>query len=560
MISQVLTVFKADTSDMKAKLKELTGEEKKLAQAALDGAEARNKSIEMWTKGLAKATVALGAAAAAGAFVVRSIKSVNEEMRLVASVSGVSADRLTDAFGGLVSRMDALRFASQTAHGALKLNQGQMETLAQAAVAFRARGFELEDTLKKLTDAAVKADVGGLKDLGLTVQQGASKAETLRNMMAELNKVIAESGPTARAHTSDVEKLAAEWDNAKQALSRYTVEAIKSIGSIEEVRQRWLDHQWQSFRNLFPDTNWYKGQQNFAEGLKRGIAQAQELEVIEMPELNLSGDIERRRADQQKRAAERARFSAQVAKDLTDDLVKQLEIEANARTTALSSDAFAEKYKSLSASFGAMTAQLAAGTNDQRYTAFQREKRESFLESAFGPIEEFDAYATAFETLSGGVSASMQAWITDSMSVGQAFKKFIGEALSTLSSQMAVEALKHGAYALGSLAFGDVRGAGQHAAAAAAFGFGATAAAVAARTMGKGGTQYGGTSSSAGASAGSGSGASSGGASAGSGESTVINYYIVGDSYAEDSPRMRQRNAERVVSLAEQRTSAGRAE
>lgn len=205
------------------------------------------------------------------------------------------------------------------------------------------------------------------------------------------------------------------------------------------------------------------------------------------------------------------------------------------------------------------------GLDDQLKTLAAIEKlktdrRKSFLESAFGSLDEFNAYKAAFQGLTGGVSAAMQAWITGSMTAGQAIKKFVGEYLSSLSVQLAVEALKHGAYAIASLIPGPTFNPGAasgHAIAAAKFGGAAALAAIAARGMGRGGTQYasGGGSSAAGA-------GGAGGGSLGSAPSqpTTINYYIVGDNHAEDSPRMRQRNAERTVQLAERRTSVGRAE
>ena len=44
--SNVLTKYKADISDHKAKVRELEGEERKLAQARVDGLEKGNKSID----------------------------------------------------------------------------------------------------------------------------------------------------------------------------------------------------------------------------------------------------------------------------------------------------------------------------------------------------------------------------------------------------------------------------------------------------------------------------------------------------------------------------------
>ena len=133
----------------------------------------------------------------------------------------------------------------------------------------------------------------------------------------------------------------------------------------------------------------------------------------------------------------------------------------------------------------------------------------------------------------------MKAWIDGSMSAGQAFKKFIADALEGLASQMLIESLKHAAYALGSLAFGDVRGAAQHGAAAAAFGAGAIAAGFAAKELGAG--QRGG---SAGAGASASAGAAAGASSGPTGPQGGIIVY--GDSMSDDSPRMRQVKAQRM--------------
>jgi hypothetical protein len=181
----------------------------------------------------------------------------------------------------------------------------------------------------------------------------------------------------------------------------------------------------------------------------------------------------------------------------------------------------------------------------QKRLAEQQAQKTNFLESSFGKLEDFNAYATAFETLTGAVSASLDAWIDGSSSAGDAFKKFLGEALKGVASQMAVESLKHAAYAIGSLAFGDVRGAATHGAAAAAFGLGAGAAAVAAKQFGGG---AGAPSAPSGASS-TGSGASGGGSqassgSAGGGDRVIIAY---ASPFAQDNHRSRAREARRIV-------------
>jgi hypothetical protein len=196
-------------------------------------------------------------------------------------------------------------------------------------------------------------------------------------------------------------------------------------------------------------------------------------------------------------------------------------------------------------------------TAGSRYDKFNAGQSQSKLEEMFGPVDEFNVYAEAFNMLGGAVTSAMDAWIDGSMSAGEAVKKFIGQALKGLASQMAIESLKHGAYAIGSLAFGDVRGAGQHAAAAAAFGAGAAAAAVAARSLGGGG---GSGSDQRGAGAGGRGGRGDGGSvntnggrdhrGDGGSESTRPIVMIVGSSFDDLTPRQRRQKAEETFERA----------
>jgi hypothetical protein len=190
--------------------------------------------------------------------------------------------------------------------------------------------------------------------------------------------------------------------------------------------------------------------------------------------------------------------------------------------------------------------------------------KQKFLESAFGSIDEINAHDIAlkglqitFGGLTTAVNSSMQAWISGSMSLGLAIKKGIGDALAGVASQMAIEALKHGAFALGSLAFFDFAGAAKHGAAAAAFGAGAVTAAAAARKLGASVNAEVTAQKEAAAAAkkeerdrerdaerrASGLG--------GSGGQTIVNNTIVyGEHFYSESTRMRQLDAERFVQAA----------
>jgi hypothetical protein len=110
---------------------------------------------------------------------------------------------------------------------------------------------------------------------------------------------------------------------------------------------------------------------------------------------------------------------------------------------------------------------------------------------------------------------------------------------------MAVESLKHAAYSIGSLAFGDVRGAGQHALAAGAFGAASAAAAIGANKLGTTAGAAASASKGGAASAPSGSYASSSG-----GSQNVERTIVIGNGFVDGGPRQRQIYATRLVEAA----------
>lgn len=169
--------------------------------------------------------------------------------------------------------------------------------------------------------------------------------------------------------------------------------------------------------------------------------------------------------------------------------------------------------------------------------------QQSQLAQVFGPLTEFNAYAAAFDTLGGAVGSALGAWIDGSMSAGKAFKAFIAEAVKGIAIQMAMEALKHGAFAIGSLAFGDFKSAALHGQAAGQFALGAAAASIAAKGLN-------GSSGGAPSSAGGYRPVAPSTAAPASGANPSSAVIVVGDPFAYDSPRNQQKIAKRLTSMA----------
>ncbi len=186
----------------------------------------------------------------------------------------------------------------------------------------------------------------------------------------------------------------------------------------------------------------------------------------------------------------------------------------------------------------------AAEMSAAAYDVSMQEKSKNFLEETFGPIDSFNAYAAAFETLTGASSAAFGAWIDGSKSASEAFGEFIKSSLKGVAQQLLAEGIKEGVFALGSLAMGDMKGAALHGAASAKAFVGAGVVGALAKIA------YG-PSGGGGAAGGSSGGSHGGGGSGSSGgdngpRSIVI---VTGNDTTDDTQRMRQIKARRYVEL-----------
>jgi len=138
------------------------------------------------------------------------------------------------------------------------------------------------------------------------------------------------------------------------------------------------------------------------------------------------------------------------------------------------------------------------------------------------------------------VTAGLGAWIDGSKSAGAAMKEALHGFAKQLAGEAALQALRHGAYAIGSLALGDGAAAAKHGIAALKW----TGVAVAASVIGKATNSAG--ASNANAAAGIGGGRGSSGGDRGQTSLTVV----MGDQFAGDSPRYVARKVRRNINNA----------
>ncbi len=641
--SKVTVEFKADTSDLKKGIKDLVGEERKLAEAQLAQAEARNKQLDGWKDKLGTVTVALGATALAGKMLWDGYQLGAERAKLANASIGISIDALRKASSGLRSETELLRDAAASQGGAFKLTQTQLEQTERALVALNRKGImPSEEAHKKLFDAVTELKTDGLGDFGIVVDKAGLSMENMgdRAILFEriMQKVATVGGAVkdgqlqaGEAMDAATIKLRDSWDQLRVGLGSIVVafeplisalaKVVGYVGTIVNAAQQGQD----------PDADpWDITAAGVIEGMSgvrtgairkriqanapggpanpydpRAIAQRKALEDVAakhaevlrvLANMNPNIEIETHNQGQLKptwtekelqemaeMAADKALIGVRMAANATREALERFEKmraqggfgdndlafrfgvtgaskgglggAAEEDGSYLNLAARPQLTAELKAKIAAERARMTKNWNDRRANlqgqgsgsgagSGVRGAQESQLAKMFGPIEEFNAYQQALQALGGAVSSSMDAWITGSMSAGEAFKKFIGEAVKGIAIQMAMESLKHGAFAIGSLAFGDVAGATTHGKAALAFGAGAALAAAAAKGMHSGASVPG---------AGAGGGArpsapntsTTGGGGRGSDQAPVIIVY--GQDFVNSSARQRQLHARKMV-------------
>jgi len=662
--AKVLTTYQADTSDMKAKLKELTGEEKALAQAQLAAAEARNKQSDDWVDKLAKVGLAFDTVARGVKFAMEGLKDYGHRLDLESTAGTVSIERLSKSAGGLKTNMELLEHAAVFNTSAFKLTEEQMGTVERAMWALEERGKDSKQVWDAVSTALTKGATKSLEGLIGPIQKtsdafdingdvlmtygGKAKAvDAILKQMARTSSEVKDGQyDAADAISVTSVRISNAMEDMKQSLGKMVIalspliELVAKLAEVaaplvDKIAKGWSDivdltqndfieekiaqRNGTKFKSAADKISERHGIDNRAgwQGGKGSLGQAEDLFANfalaggDVGQLFVSRTLEQMREAQkydvgaalknfskeliargesrirdihdtmvgvdwiaiQERqhkqlqeaqaevskakeiSEERRKYTNEVEKKLTDELVKQLESEfEQARSDASSTSTSAALRAGQRAiggqpDVGALLDKFNKGELQKRlkesYNAFNAEKNQTFLAKTFGELDEFNLYKGAFQGLSSAVVAGFGAVIDGSGGVADAMKKALASSMKAEALNMALQAIKSTAMGVFSLASGDVphaigyfTSAGEFAAAGTAFGIGAA-------LLGGGGGG-GSVPTPGGARA---SAPSIGGGSAAATQPTG-GIVVIGDSFAEDTARMRQLRAQRLVALA----------
>lgn len=494
-VASTILKFKVDVSDAKRGLRELQGEEKKAAEAAVMAAEQRNSSMEKIQRGIEKTSAVL--------------RIGNEVIRLAADGWKEYEKYATAAGGAEEARMRSARSAFATwdeGLSKLKVAIGQMvvalaplvemagKIVGLAADAVNTLGStpDYKNKLKQLGYGHLIEDeqyIGGQAGGAYGAMQSISIASSgLMSASAISTKEYAESVAKHLGFTS-AEQLA-----AFNAMSALGYGAAFQGGDRAVFKDAWKG---------------FKAPKKPGSGTGAGPT---------------TFDTESRRYDP-----------------------GYIDQTLGAAGTDYGTGAGPARYGMDQFDYGAFGREAAASLD-----AF---RKQTMLEQIFGAPETFDLYQSKLELLKGGLDiftgalqSHFDAWVSGSETLSQAVAGMGRDIVTGIASQLQAYAIKEGVLALISLAAGDIRGAGQHAIAAGAAEAGAITVGAIARhfNVGAGGGGGGGGGGYSGAPSGSGGGG--GDHRSGTGP-TSITVVMGGDG--NDSPRFRARAVKQGFDLAQ---------
>jgi len=605
---RILLTYRADVSDAKAKLKELSAEERATAKAAIEATEQKNKALEGHINTIKNVTVAVAAVTAAYKIGAAGFEEYQKIGQLTKRAGLTNIDELSKAAGGLRTNVELLTFAAKAQHGALALTQQQMDISIESMRALTKEGFDSSEAFDDVTKAVTTLDTGALEKYGIHVDKVADKHEQLTKLVSALSGETKKFGGDLSDETDSVNRLGVEWDDAlskfKQGIGELVVQLgplLEALGKVVGVVAGITDlvpggmstilayaaagpagailvnngkiasffDIGQGAKDLLAEQNLYKGVTSQLTASLNASAQG---DIASLLNKNQSGpaDIDPALALRILRAG-----IAQMTKGARtrpgrggdaggveygfDPYFGHNSIQSAAANGNYGLGSFGtlrgttpDGFNGLLHSFaqvGAKQGTTPDGFNGLLHSFAQVGAKQSDFQRAkirassiFGPIEEFDAYKTAFGTLTTSITSAFGAWASGASSFGAAWKKAFADGLVGVSVDMQGRALQSAAYALFYLAMGQPAAAAASGKAAAAFEAGSLLVGGLARGLHGGGAAGGGRASGGAAPV------LSAGAASGGGKNVTV---ILGDDFADDSNSRRRARVARAIEMAE---------
>lgn len=509
----------ADGSNAVAEAKKIADATSKIGDGAKKGAGGFSEAIGSIAKGLGTFNFAIeGAKKLVDAWsdAWKNAKQVASNDALERNLPSGAFEKFSKALDGQVAKTDALRIANKALHGDFKITADQLAHLGQAAERAEREGLgPAKDNLEKMLEAVQEKGLQKLDDFGIALKGTGNHAKDTATAIAALDSRFADTEPLDERsrRLRDAGKV---WDELGEKLKVFGAVAVEQIMDIAnaivdhfnmsgEVRQRAHWVQLPDGRMARSDSAEGRAEERF------GAARRQRL-AVNTGRLDKAYDgdfggllgLGAPETKAGRRGGGRGGYTVdgEVVFDSSNQTGQGLPALPPSMRDRLSDTyvpwSSADQY--LGSSRGAHDPLAGIGSRAGDISAFgdlsgaggskfgsgydKNNPLSSFLQEV---TDQSQLAGGALGAFASGATAAMTAAIDGSEGVAAAFRKATAAALKAKAVEWGVMALGEAAYAVGSLAMGDVRGAGTHGLAALKFAAAAAAAGVGASIVGGGG-------------------------------------------------------------------------
>ncbi len=166
-------------------------------------------------------------------------KFAEDAKKLGAVVDEALADKLQQAVGGTVTKLEAMKFAAKALTGEMKLTESQMVTVLKAADNLGDRGFgETTEIAEKLTDALRKGTTKALGEYGIQIDETKDKTLKFNESFAALGKI---------AEDETLAKIGEDAEQARVAFQDFVNSLKAGIGDIVNTLTANFGSAWEEF-------------------------------------------------------------------------------------------------------------------------------------------------------------------------------------------------------------------------------------------------------------------------------------------------------------------------
>ena len=253
---------------------------------------------------------------------------------------GATYDVVTRATNDTLTATDVLAARQTFLSSRLRISGEELAVVARHAREHKQAGESAAEATQRLAEAFREGDAGGLRQFGLSVQQGATRAQTFERALRAMRAEQEQSAPASRTLAEDTERLKSALEEGGSAFARMASDGLGLQSVISDIAT--------GIRGLSRDIN------DMIDAQNRAPAQQAAFQRRQQSLDNYIAALRTARQESERLGLDRSALPSANPNQLTDEQRDA----ATARLRALSTSLATSRQP------GATTDTIAAGTRD----------------------------------------------------------------------------------------------------------------------------------------------------------------------------------------------------